>query len=158
MPARASHQGIRSLQRSHSQRTGFHQRQRLSFEIHRKSRHEINMLFTGDIIDMDFGPNGKYASGGGFHLRQLRMLIEKWQTAMPRFDGWNTLYLDNHDSGRSVSLYGSDDPRYRIYAAKMLATYLTTPTNFFRKARDSLQNERTLFGSSCCVSTFHPSL
>lgn len=91
-----------------------------------KSRHEINMLFTGDIIDMDFGPNGKYTPGGGFHPRQLRMLTEKWQTAMPRFDGWNTLYLDNHDSGRSVSRYGSDDPRYRIYAAKMLATYLTT--------------------------------
>lgn len=91
-----------------------------------KSRHEINMLFTGDIIDMDFGPNGKYTSGNPFHPRQLRVLTEKWQTAMPRFDGWNTLYLDNHDSGRSVSRYGSDDPRYRTFAARMLATYLTT--------------------------------
>lgn len=91
-----------------------------------KSRHEINMLFTGDIIDMDFGPNGKYTPGGGFYPRQLRMLTEKWQTAMPRFDGWNTLYLDNHDSGRSISRYGSDDPHYRTYAAKMLAVYLTT--------------------------------
>ncbi|KAH8689610.1 putative alpha-amylase [Talaromyces proteolyticus] len=91
-----------------------------------KSRQEINMLFTGDIIDMDFGVTGKYVPGGGFHPRHIRTLTEKWQTAMPQFDGWNTLYLDNHDSGRSVTRYGSDDPRYRIYAAKLLSTYLTT--------------------------------
>jgi alpha-glucosidase len=91
-----------------------------------KSRQEINMLFTGDIVDMDFGVAGKYNPGGHFHPQQLRTLTEKWQTAMPQFDGWNTLYLDNHDSGRSVTRYGSDDPRYRTYAAKMLSTYLTT--------------------------------
>lgn len=91
-----------------------------------KSRQEINMLFTGDIVDMDFGDTGKYTPGGHFHPRQMRGLTEKWQTAMPQFDGWNTVYLDNHDSGRSVTRYGSDDPRYRVYAAKLLATYLTT--------------------------------
>lgn len=90
-----------------------------------KSRQEINMLFTGDIIDMDFGATTKY-SRNDFHPRMIRGLTEKWQTAMPQFDGWNTVYLDNHDSGRSVTRYASDDPRYRVYAAKLLSTYLTT--------------------------------
>lgn len=90
-----------------------------------KSRHEINMLFTGDIVDMDFGPLSKY-SRSDFHPQKLRALTDQWQTAMPRFDGWNTVYLDNHDSGRSLTRYGSDDPRYRAYAAKLLSLYMTT--------------------------------
>ena len=47
---------------------------------------------------------------------------------MPKFNGWNSVYLDNHDSGRSLSRYASDKPEYRAMAAKMLATYLTTLT------------------------------
>lgn len=43
---------------------------------------------------------------------------------MPKFDGWNAVYMDNHDSGRSLSHYGSDLPQHRETAAKMLATYL----------------------------------
>ena len=89
-----------------------------------KSRKEVNMLFTGDLVDMDFGVS-KY-DRDDFHPEKLGALTEKWQTAMPKFDGWNTVYLDNHDSGRSLTRYGSDDPKYRTYAAKLLATYLTT--------------------------------
>jgi alpha-glucosidase len=90
-----------------------------------KDRHELNMLFTGDIVDMDFGPNGKYERDD-FHPRKIRKITNLWQTAMPKFDGWNTVYLDNHDSGRSLSRYASDAPEHRSTAAKMLATYLTT--------------------------------
>ncbi|CAI7671244.1 unnamed protein product [Penicillium manginii] len=90
-----------------------------------RDRHELNMLFTGDIVDMDFGPNGKYERDD-FHPRKIRAITNLWQNAMPKFDGWNTVYLDNHDSGRSLSRYASDAPEYRATAAKMLATYLTT--------------------------------
>lgn len=90
-----------------------------------KDRHELNMLFTGDIVDMDFGPNAKYERDD-FHPRKIRNITNLWQTAMPKFDGWNTVYLDNHDSGRSLSRYASDAPEHRSTAAKMLATYLTT--------------------------------
>jgi glycosidase len=37
-------------------------------------------------------------------------------------DGWNALYLENHDQGRSVSRFGS--PQFRAVSAKMLATFL----------------------------------
>lgn len=90
-----------------------------------KDRHELNMLFTGDIVDMDFGDNHKYGPGE-FKLSKLRGITNLWQTAMPKFDGWNTLYMDNHDSGRSLSRYGSDAPEHRADAAKLLATYLAT--------------------------------
>ncbi|CAK7199547.1 hypothetical protein SEUCBS139899_002227 [Sporothrix eucalyptigena] len=90
-----------------------------------KDRHELNMLFTGDIVDMDFGINHKYEHNP-FHLSKLRAITSLWQNAMPKFDGWNAIYMDNHDSGRSLSRYGSDLPQYRKTAAKMLAIYLGT--------------------------------
>jgi alpha-glucosidase len=49
-----------------------------------KDRHELNMLFTGDIVDMDFGPNGKYERND-FHPSAIRKITNLWQTAMPRF-------------------------------------------------------------------------
>lgn len=90
-----------------------------------KDRHELNMLFTGDIVDMDFGVNHKYERDD-FRLSKLKAITNRWQNAMPKFDGWNSVYMDNHDSGRSLSRYGSDLPQYREDAAKMLAIYLGT--------------------------------
>ncbi|KAH8904768.1 family 13 glycoside hydrolase [Coniochaeta sp. PMI_546] len=88
-----------------------------------RDRHELNMVFTGDIVDMDFGPDGKYQRND-FRVSRLRDITTRWQSAMPKFDGWNAVYLDNHDSGRSLSRYASDLPQHRDTAAKMLATYL----------------------------------
>jgi oligo-1,6-glucosidase len=90
-----------------------------------RDRHELNMLFTGDIVDMDFGPNHKYERDD-FRLSKLKTITGLWQGAMPEFDGWNSVYMDNHDSGRSLSRYGSDLPQHRKAAAKMLAVYLAT--------------------------------
>ncbi|WPH01867.1 glycoside hydrolase superfamily [Acrodontium crateriforme] len=88
-------------------------------------RHELNMLFTGDIVDMDFGAEAKYGRDD-FHPRKIRKITNLWQTAVPKFNGWNTVYLDNHDSGRSISRYASDAPEHRAASAKLLATYLLT--------------------------------
>ena len=74
---------------------------------------------------MDFGPTTKYGRDD-FHPSKIRKLTNMWQTVVPKFNGWNTVYLDNHDSGRSLTRYASDAPEHRATAAKMLATYLTT--------------------------------
>ena len=39
-------------------------------------------------------------------------------------DGWNAIYLENHDQARTVSRFCSDQPEHREQAAKMLATFL----------------------------------
>ncbi|KAK1542025.1 hypothetical protein CPAR01_05412 [Colletotrichum paranaense] len=90
-----------------------------------KDRHELNMVFTGDIVDMDFGKNHKYEHGD-YRLSKLKTITNLWQKAMLKCDGWNAVYFDNHDSGRSLSRYASDLPQYRKEAAKMLAIYLGT--------------------------------
>lgn len=90
-----------------------------------KDRHELDMVFTGDIVDIDFGPSGKY-SRNDFHPSRLRKITNMWQEVMPKINGWNSVYLDNHDSGRSLTRYGSDKPEHRAFAAKLLSIYLTT--------------------------------
>jgi glycosidase len=54
----------------------------------------------------------------------LKRIVNKWQTFMINNDGWNALYLENHDQSRSVSRWGSDLPEFRAACAKMFATFL----------------------------------
>lgn len=49
-------------------------------------------------------------------------MFDKWQEALQE-EGWNSLFLNNHDLPRMVSRYG-DDGKYRIKSAKMLATLI----------------------------------
>ncbi|KAM0750303.1 alpha amylase [Meredithblackwellia eburnea MCA 4105] len=46
------------------------------------------------------------------------------QLVDPEHDAWAVSCLENHDLSRSVSRFGSEDPKYRVASAKMLATYL----------------------------------
>ena len=48
--------------------------------------------------------------------------MSDWQAAMAD-DGWNSLFLSNHDLPRQVSKYG-DDGAFRVRSAKCLATLL----------------------------------
>ncbi|KAF2757586.1 putative alpha-amylase [Pseudovirgaria hyperparasitica] len=89
-----------------------------------KDRHELNMVFTGDIVDVDFGPNGKYERTINNIPRKIREITDLWQQSMPKFNGWNSVYYSNHDSGRPLTRYASDSPEHRAAAAKMLAMYL----------------------------------
>ncbi|GMF81868.1 unnamed protein product [Aspergillus oryzae] len=59
-----------------------------------------------------------------WELHELKTIVSRWQTFMHENNGWNTLYLENHDQPRIVSRFGSDEPEYRVPSAKMLATFL----------------------------------
>lgn len=43
---------------------------------------------------------------------------------MHQNNGWNALYLENHDQPRSISRFASDLPEFSERSAKMLATFL----------------------------------
>lgn len=38
-------------------------------------------------------------------------------------DGWNALYLENHDQPRSVSRFANDAPQHRVDSAKIVAMF-----------------------------------
>lgn len=71
---------------------------------------------------MDFGSSGKF-SPNAWPLSKLKSIVHKWQTCMYDNGGWNALYLENHDQGRSVSRFTPHRPESRTAAAKMLATF-----------------------------------
>lgn len=52
-------------------------------------------------------------------IPHLKYSLNQWQTSLAD-NGWNALYLENHDTPRSVSVFGDDSPE----AAKALATVL----------------------------------
>ncbi|KFY48905.1 hypothetical protein V495_00920 [Pseudogymnoascus sp. VKM F-4514 (FW-929)] len=86
-------------------------------------RKELNMIFQFDIVDMDNGAGGKFEEQK-WELSDLKTIVEKWQTRLYEEGGWNASFIENHDQGRSVSRFASDEPQFRVYAAKMLATFI----------------------------------
>jgi oligo-1,6-glucosidase len=65
---------------------------------------ELNMIFSFDLVDIDNVP-------GDFKYTR---------------DGWNSLFVENHDQPRSVSRYTDDSDSFREYGAKLLAMMQTT--------------------------------
>ncbi|WP_165999718.1 alpha-glucosidase [Bacillus sp. Cs-700] len=81
----------------------------------------VNMLFQFEHMDVTSGPGGKWDQQP-WKLTDLKHIISKWQTEL-HGTGWNSLYMENHDQPRSVSVFG-DDQQYRVESAKMLAAWL----------------------------------
>ncbi|WP_283153014.1 alpha-glucosidase [Guptibacillus hwajinpoensis] len=81
----------------------------------------VNMLFQFEHMDVTSGPGGKWDQQP-WKLTDLKRIISKWQTEL-HGNGWNSLYMENHDQPRSVSVFG-DDQEYRVTSAKMLAAWL----------------------------------
>ncbi|MCZ0754915.1 glycoside hydrolase family 13 protein [Anoxybacillus sp. J5B_2022] len=84
-------------------------------------RHELNMVFQFEHVDLDSGPGGKWDIRP-WTLADLKKTMTKWQKELEG-KGWNSLYLNNHDQPRAVSRFG-DDGTYRVESAKMLGTFL----------------------------------
>ena len=85
-------------------------------------RQELDMLYG-------FGPSEvrNYTtadcpdSGIGYSLIALKKMFSGWDKAVGK--GWPAIYLGNHDQPRMLSRFGDDRPQFRVYAAKMLATF-----------------------------------
>ncbi|KAL1894320.1 hypothetical protein Cpir12675_003702 [Ceratocystis pirilliformis] len=83
-------------------------------------RGELSMIFHFDFVTMDYGIDGKFAPRD-WSLLDFKALINKWQRFMFDNDGWNALYLENHDQPRGVSRFVQSTPDNQFSASKMLA-------------------------------------
>ncbi|KAF8579715.1 glycoside hydrolase family 13 protein [Ramaria rubella] len=73
-------------------------------------RNELQMIFQFELADLDSHPSNALIPAK-YPLSALKGVINKWQRYMYENNGWNTVYLENHDLARSVSRYlgfGSD--------------------------------------------------
>ena len=87
---------------------------------------ELNMIFIFDIVDIDNEPGKVRFTLHPWSVKDVRRILSKWQRAMIERDGWNSVFLENHDNPRSVSRYCDDSDQWREYGAKMLALMQTT--------------------------------
>ena len=85
------------------------------------ARDELNMVFQFELTGID-------GEGSKWHIKpwklsDLKRVQTKWQTQLRDGEGWNSLYLSNHDQPRCVSRFGNDTTEeYRVLSAKLLAT------------------------------------
>lgn len=84
---------------------------------------ELNMVFHFDHLTIDFGPEGKYDPMPLDFIR-FKEIFSEWDKALGK-EGWNSIFLGNHDFSRIVSRFGNDTV-YRSESAKLLATLLMT--------------------------------
>ena len=83
-------------------------------------REELSMVFNFDHTDVDNRLGIKYMYRD-FDVRRLKKVVSKWQHGLYN-EGWNSLFIENHDQRRSVGRFGTDEGEYRNVSAKMLAT------------------------------------
>ena len=81
---------------------------------------EMSMVFQFQHICLD--QEGEKWDFRPLHLPSLKTCMRTWQQGL-HGEGWNSLFLNNHDLPRTVSRWG-DDGKYRVESAKMLATML----------------------------------
>ena len=82
----------------------------------------LSTLFHFDHVLLDHG--GEIWETNEWTLNDLRDSFNRWQYGLAE-DGWNSIYLSNHDQPRLVSRFGNDE-EYRAESAKLLATLLFT--------------------------------
>ena len=76
---------------------------------------KFNMIFQ-------FEHNNLWQKGkdNGLDIHELKRVFTRWQTGLHP-NGWNALFLENHDLPRSVSVWGNDE-KYHNESSKCLAT------------------------------------
>jgi oligo-1,6-glucosidase len=88
---------------------------------------ELDMVFNFDTVNLGQTPGNRFLPVP-FDNSDFKRSLTKWQRLPETYGAWTTVFLENHDQGRSVSRFASDLPQYRDAAAKMLATILATMT------------------------------
>lgn len=87
-----------------------------------RDRKELDMVFQFAHVLAGWDDKlGKYHPKP-FDLVAFKRVFDTWQAALAD-DGWNSLFLTNHDLPRHVSRYG-DDGEYRVRSARAWATVL----------------------------------
>jgi len=89
-------------------------------------RKELNMIFIFDLVDIDNAPNGFRLSLNHFSVDDVRKIQTKYQRLMLERNGWNSIFIENHDNPRSVSRFTDDSDEYRALGSKLLCLMQTT--------------------------------
>ncbi|MCF0116839.1 MAG: alpha-glucosidase [Bacilli bacterium] len=101
-----------------------------------EDRKELSMVFNFDHTSVDnfFGVKWLMRK---FSLKKWKNILGYYQKGLEKI-GWNSLFYENHDQRRSPGRFNTDDGKYRILSAKMLATsvYFLKGTPFMYQGQE----------------------
>ncbi|CAM4104419.1 glycoside hydrolase family 13 protein [Lederbergia lenta] len=78
---------------------------------------KMDMIFQFEHIDL-----WDYESETGLDVINVKQALTRWQKGLEN-DGWNALYIENHDKPRIVSSWGNDKEYWRESATALGAMY-----------------------------------
>ena len=85
---------------------------------------ELSMVFQFEHICLQYQEGQpKWHYQKELNVEKLKEIFNKWQTELGVEDGWNSLFWNNHDLPRIVSIWGNDR-EYREKSAKAYAILL----------------------------------
>lgn len=92
---------------------------------------KFNMIFQFEHLSL-----WDYEKEIKFSAKNYKRILNKWQMALKE-DGWNALFIENHDITRSVSRWGNDG-KYWLESAKSLgvAYFLQRGTPFIYQGQE----------------------
>ncbi|MGL5414909.1 MAG: glycoside hydrolase family 13 protein [Clostridium sp.] len=92
---------------------------------------KFNMIFQFEHLHL-----WDYEKGQGFNPKKYKEVMIRWQKDLER-DGWNALFIENHDIPRCVSTWGNDK-EYLEQSAKAFATcyFLQMGTPFIYQGQE----------------------
>lgn len=89
---------------------------------------QLNMVFNLDIVNLGQDRHNRKVPPP-FKVAAFKRELSRWQTFVSDSDAWITIFLENHDQGRSISRFASDSsPRNQLRSGKMLAMVMATMT------------------------------
>ena len=83
------------------------------------------MIFNFEHMYMDIEKGKKCFYHRDWKLTELKNILGGWMEYMQEHDGWDSLYLENHDQPRILARW-ANDKEYRVESAKMLAIFHAT--------------------------------
>lgn len=78
---------------------------------------ELSMIFSFHHLKVDYADGEKWTKMD-FDFMELKRILDEWQEGMSKGNGWNALFLNNHDQPRAISRFG--DPVNHFAASATL--------------------------------------
>ena len=87
-------------------------------------RGELNMIFLVALVNVDDGVFRMDLKE--WHPSEIKKIMTKHQRLMQDRNGWNSLFVENHDNPRAISRYCDDGDEYREISSRLLCLMETT--------------------------------
>ncbi|MDR1606518.1 MAG: alpha-glucosidase [Streptococcaceae bacterium] len=86
-------------------------------------RQELSMVFQFEHVGLSHAPDAPKWDLIALDKGKFKTVLSKWQTELPVGAGWNSLFWNNHDLPRAISIWGNTGS-YRVQSAKAFAILL----------------------------------